>query len=213
MTTIRSIDCLDASRAIDIGRLVLFFIVLLVFVAFVFSLTFLSEGTAGTSPEAGTGAGAGTGMGITLATAVVVGTAKEGEGEGAMLLVVTTSGTLEVAVTTSGTLVVAMAIADDKNDGGISSTIIWKGSVVTMLLGRRGVVVTFPLSGRIRVVNMIFGVGTSGVVRVGVTLGVGFEGPGAKKAMPAATTAVRMRTGGQDQAYEGDHLYYMRREV
>lgn len=32
-------------------------------------------------------------------------------------------------------------------------------------------------------------------MRVGVTLGLGFEGPGAKRAMPATTTAVKMRTG------------------
>lgn len=136
-------------------------------------------------------------MGITLATEVVVGKAMGGGGGGVTLLVVTTSGILEVVVTTSGTLVVVMTMADDKDDGGILFTIGLKGLVVTMLLGRKGVVVTFPFSGRSHVVNMTDEVGTSGVVRVGVTLvlSLGFEGPGAKRAMPATTTAARMRTG------------------
>lgn len=114
---------------------------------------------------------------------------------GILEVVVTTSGISEIVVTTSGTLVVVMTIVDDKDDGEILSTIGWKGLVVAILLGRRDVVVTFPFSATIRIVNITFGVGTIGLVRVGMTLGLGFEGPGAKRAMPATTTAVRMRTG------------------
>jgi hypothetical protein len=123
------------------------------------------------------------------------------------LVVVMTSGTLDVVVTI-GTLdvvvvvvVVVVTTADDKDEGGISSTREWTYLAAAILLGRGKVGVPSPFPGRIPLVNMTFEIGMGGVGvrvrgRVGVTLGVGFVEPlGVKRAIPPTTTAARTRTG------------------